>query len=158
MSVRASDFGVKELCKDSVSRLPTRSVQLQVVAMTDDDRADAMRRRARELRDRSVALTIQALQLRERATSASGLSAALIASLRDNRAQNERLLRSSVELRRTITEYVTALHHLGEPPERAVEDVRLIADDAGYATHVGRADREALVNQMVLWAIDALAA
>ena len=117
-----------------------------------------MKRRARELRDQTVALTIQALQFEHRATCAIGRSTALVADLLDNLEQGDGLLRSSLELKRSITDYVKTLRTLGEPAERAVENVRLIADDAVHALHIRRGDGEGLLNQMVLWAIDAFAA
>ena len=111
--------------------------------MMADLQAGALQRRARELREQSVQLTIHAIHLRVHA----GLAIA--------RAE---------ALQQTVTSYAEALRSLGEPAHRMIENVRLIADEA-LSTAARTAapppllhDRDAVIDQLVLWAVDVYAA
>jgi hypothetical protein len=111
--------------------------------MMPDLQAGALQRRARELREQSVQLTIHAIHLRVHA----GLAIA--------RAE---------ALQQTVTSYAEALRSLGEPAHRMIENVRLIADEALSTASRTAApppllhDRDAVIDQLVLWAVDVYAA
>src|SRR5215831_1243005 len=115
-----------------------------------DNNADAMQRRAQMLRAQSLALTVRAIQL--------GVGARLaIASVERSRLASDVTL---TRLRRSVTSYAEMLRTLGEPTHRAIDGVRRIADEAqrAVARPIRGAEGEALVNQMVLWTVDAYAA
>jgi hypothetical protein len=116
---------------------------------------EALRARERELRDQSVALTAMAIRLRVPDRTRTEREIANLRALLGYGA--------SQRLRGSITAYAETLRRLGEPPQYVIERVRLLADEAMSAAHIGGraallAEREALVNQLVLWAVDAYAA
>src|SRR5262249_25947720 len=117
-----------------------------------DDRSDMLRHRNQELREESLALVIRALR------------AHAIANVELDRCQRERdrLQHELVDLRKSILVYAESLRRLGEPVHFAIERVRHICDDAVRAAPGGaqadRTAREALVNDVILWTVDAYAA
>src|SRR5262245_18058664 len=116
------------------------------------DKVSDVLRHNQELRDRSIALVIRALQ------------AQATANVELDRCQRERdrLRHERVELRKSILVYAESLRRLGEPVHFDIERVRHICDDAIRAAHGGtrvdRTAREALVNDVILWTVDAYAA
>jgi len=111
--------------------------------MMSDSRPDALQRRATELREQSVLLTVHAVHLRVQA----GLEIA--------RAQ---------ALQQSVLSYAEAMRDLGEPAHRTIEHVRLLADEAlSAAARTGARppllrDLDAVIDQLVLWAVDAYVA
>ena len=101
------------------------------------DNRDELSLRAAELHARSIALTEWAIQLRVRAGRAIG---------------------RTEELQRTVTAYAETLRRMGEPPERAIDRIRLVADEAMRQASPPEGERETVMNQLVLWAVDAYAA
>ena len=94
----------------------------------------------RELRARSVASVTAAVML--------GLASALA------RARME-------GIGVTITAYAHAMRRLGEPSHRAIENARLMAEEAFSAARQAgghpspQPERDVMVNKMVLWTVDA---
>lgn len=116
---------------------------------------ETLRARERELREQSVALTAMAIRLRVPAPTRAEREIANLRALLGYGA--------SQRLRGSITAYAETLRRLGEPPQCAIERVRILADEAMSAARAGvrpalPGEREALVNQLVLWAVDAYAA
>jgi hypothetical protein len=105
-----------------------------------EQQSEENRRQAQELLAESIALTVQAIQLR------------MVAGIPVGEAKN---------LRRTITAFAKTLRAMGEPSHHTIEKIRLMTDDAvSEAANRGvrvlpQGERKALVDQLVLWTVDA---